>query len=100
MEAQSAEQAYNEIVSFIKEQEQTYSELYCGIAFDWKDRLFNDHQVPRKNHFRITRKCYSDDDARMVETALIKRGCDGAPGGGDESTIYVYVYRKGTMTNP
>ena len=100
MEAQEARQVYNEIVAFIKEQGQTYSDLYCGIASDWEDRLFNEHQVPRKEHFRITRQCYNDDDARSVEKALIELGCDGAPGGGDQTTVYVYVYHKGTMTNP
>jgi len=27
-------------------------------------------------------------------------GCDGGVGGGDETTVYVYTYLKGAMTNP
>ena len=100
MEAQRVQQVFDEIVAFIKEQKQSYSDLYCGIASDWESRLFDDHQVPRKNHFRITRQCYNDNDARIVEAELLKLGCDGAPGGGDKTTVYVYVYHKGAMTNP
>ena len=100
MEAQDAQTVFNEIVAFIKQQNQIYSELYCGIAADWEDRLFNEHHVPKKNHFRTTRRCYNNKDARAVEKALHDKGCDGAPGGGDEATVYVYVYRKDTMTNP
>ena len=100
MEAQSIQQIYDEIVAFITEHKQKYSELYCGIASDWKSRLFDEHQVPPKSHFRIIRQCYNNNDARIIEKELLKLGCDGAPGGGDQTTVYVYVYRKGTMTNP
>jgi len=100
MEAQGAQQVYNAIVAHMKLNDGKYSNWYCGITSDWESRLFDDHQVPRKNHPRIARQCYNNDDARAVENALLKLGCDGAPGGGDETTVYVYAYLKGTMTNP
>lgn len=98
MEAQDTQQVYDEIVAHIGEQKGKYSQWYCGIASDWEDRLFNDHQVPRKGHWRITCQCHNSDDARAVEKALVKLGCDGGPGGGDETTVYVYAYLKGSMT--
>ena len=100
MEAQDKQKVYGEILVHIKKQGGAYLDWYCGIASDWEDRLFNEHQVPRKEHWRIASQCYNDTDARAVEKALIELGCDGAPGGGDETTVYIYAYLKGTMTNP
>ena len=100
MEAQGAQQAYGEIVAHIVKQGGAYSTWYCGIASDWEDRLFNDHKVPRKDHWRVVCQCYNNEDARTVESALHKLGCDGGAGGGDETTVYVYAYLKGTMTSP
>jgi len=100
MEAQDAQQVYDKIVAHIKKQGGAYSTWYCGIASDWEDRLFNDHQVPREDHWWIALQCYNNTDARAVESALLKLGCDGSAGGGDQTTVYVYAYLKGTMTNP
>ena len=100
MEPQTAQQAYAEIIAHIRKQEAAYSTLYCGIASDWKARLFDDHTVPRKGHWYIARQCHTSDDARNVESELLKLGCDGSGGGGDQTTVYVYAYLKGTMTNP
>jgi len=100
MAAKDKEQAYDEIVAHIKKQGGAYSGWYCGIASDPEDRLFNEHNVPRKDSWWIYRECQDNDDARVVEAALIKLGCDGGLGGGDESTIYVYAYLKTDVTNP
>lgn len=100
MQAQSAQQVYDEIVAHINKQGGAYSTWYCGIASDWADRLFNDHQVPRKDHWWVARQCHDDDASRAVETRLHKQGCDGAPSGGDKTTVFVYAYLEGTMTNP
>ncbi len=100
MEPQGAQQVYNEIVAHIQKQAGAYSKWYCGIASNWTDRLFNDHQVPRKGHWHIARQCYNDNDTRAIEKALFDLGCDGGVGGGDHTTVYVYAYLKGTMTNP
>ena len=66
MEPQGAQQVYDEIVAHIQKQAGAYSKWYCGIASNWTDRLFNDHQVPRKGHWHIARQCYNDNDARGV----------------------------------
>ena len=100
MEAQAAQQVYNEIEAHIKKQGGAFSGWYVGIASDWEDRLFNEHQVPRKDYWRTAWRCYTNQDARDVEETLLKLGCDGGKGGGDETTVYVYAYLKGTMTNP
>jgi len=100
MTPQSAQSAYNEIVEHIKDQGGSCSVWYAGIASDWQDRLFNGHQVPRQGHWYIVRQCYNNADARNAEDALLKLGCDGGVGGGDQSTIYVYAYLKGIQTNP
>ncbi len=100
MEAQDAQQVYDEIIAHIKKQGGAYSAWYCGITSDWESRLFDEHKVPRKDHWRIVCQCHKNEDARAVETELHKQGCDGAPGGGDQTTVYVYAYLKGTMTNP
>ena len=100
MEVQDAQTAYDGIVANINKQGGSYSEWYCGITSDVESRLFGDHKVPHEDHWYSLRKCHNDTDARAVEAALVKLGCDGGAGGGDETTVYVYAYLKGTMTNP
>ena len=97
--AKSAQQIYNEIVAFMKEQGREYSSWYCGIASDPKDRLFREHNVSKENGW-VHHQCNNDTDARAVEEALLKLGCDGGRGGGDETTIHVYAYIKKARTNP
>ena len=100
MKPQIAKEVYDEIVAHIEKRGDAHSSWYCGIASDWEDRLFNEHQVPRKDYWWIARQCYDNESARNVEKALLELGCDGAAGGGDDTTVYVYAYLKGTMTNP
>ncbi len=99
MADRTAQQAYDETVAYINENGGVYSEWYCGIAADYKARLFTDHQIPDRSYeWWTARKCVSHIAARKAEDALHELGCDGAPGGGDENTIWVYAYLKGTMT--
>lgn len=101
MTPQAAQTVYDEIVAHMNEQGSTYFSWYAGIASDWGDRLFGDHQVPRKDdYWYIARQCFNDTDARDVEQALLNLGCDGGGGGGDHTTVYVYAYLKGSQTNP
>ena len=100
MEAVSKEEAYNKIIAHINKQGGQPSSWYSGITSDWKQRLFDEHNVPRKEHWYITQQCHTDDAARAVESALLQFGCDGGAGGGDSTSVYVYAYLKGTMTTP
>lgn len=100
MEAQTPQQVYDEIKGHIVKQGSAYSTWYCGITSDWESRLFDQHKIPQEDYWFIVRQCHNDDDARNVEEALLKLGCDGAPGGGDQNTVYVYAYLKGNLTSP
>jgi len=91
---------YEEILAHINKQSGSYPDWYCGIASNWVSRLLEDHKVPKEGHPYIARQCYTSDDARTVKNALLELGCDGAPRGGDKTSVYVYAYLKGTMTNP
>jgi len=96
----AARDAYEEILLHINKQGHSYPDWYCGIASDWVSRLLKEHKVPKEGHPYIARQCYTVDDARAVKSALVELGCDSAPGGGYETSVYVYAYLKGTMTNP
>lgn len=100
MQPESVDAAYSAIVAHIKEQGGGASSWYAGITSDWKDRVFIDHKVPSEGHWYIVRQCFSDDDARRVESSLIHYGCDGGGGGGDQSSVYVYAYLKSAVTDP
>ena len=70
-----------------------YSSWYCGIATDAKKRLFEDHNVPPKNHYWIYSECENDTIAREIEDHFLKNGCKGGDGGGSKTTVYVYAYK-------
>jgi len=96
----SEQQAYSKIKAYIDKQAKSYRSWYAGIASDARERLFKEHNVLEKSDYWIYRQCSNDQSARNVEDALLKLGCDGAPGGGDESTTFVYAYLKSSNTNP
>ena len=73
---------------------------YVGITSDIENRLFGDHNVPKKDHWRIHRKAFTSNDARAVEKAFLDYGCDGGAGGGDDTATFVYAYLKASVTNP
>ena len=95
-----ARDVYEEMLAHINKLGGSYPDWYCGIAPNWVNRLLIEHKVPKEGHPYIARQCYTGDDARAVENALVELGCDGAPGKGDKTSVYVYAYLKGTMTNP
>jgi len=47
--AKTAQQVYDEIVAFMDKQGRAYSNWYCGIASNPKDRLFREHNVSEEN---------------------------------------------------
>lgn len=74
---------------------------YVGIASDPRSRLFGDHGVDEKGDMWIYRECESAVLAREVEEFFVKMiGTDGGLGGGDESTRWVYAYKKAPHTVP
>jgi len=98
--AVTAQQVFNEIKAYIDKQGKPYSAWYAGIASDAKTRLFVDHNVSRTNDKWVYDQCTNNQSARNVEDALLKLGCDGGSGGGDQSSTYVYAYLKLPSTTP
>lgn len=100
MPAMQAQQAHDEIVAYINGQGGAYSGWYCGITGNINSRLFGSHKLTRDDPWWSYRQCPDDTSARNVETALAKLGCDGGPGGGDATSVYVYAYLKSATTDP
>ncbi|NQT49456.1 hypothetical protein HQ571_02050 [Candidatus Kuenenbacteria bacterium] len=76
-----------------------YSDWYFGIARDPRKRLFGDHQVREQEDHWIFMNAESEIIARSVELHFIEvLGVDGGSGGGDSTTVYVYVYKKASHT--
>lgn len=75
-----------------------YADYYVGITKDIEQRLFTDHNVPRKGYCYIFRKSNSENDARSIEKYFLDKGMRGGDGGGDGQSVFVYVYKivKGT----
>ncbi|MCD4761387.1 hypothetical protein K8R32_00320, partial [bacterium] len=75
------------------------SSWYAGIAANPKNRLFVEHDVDEDNGAWIYNMANSNDEARRAEIYLIENvGFDGGPGGGDNTTKYVYAYKKTSYT--
>ena len=98
--AKTAQEAYDEMLAHIQKQGGSFSSWYCGITENIENRLFRDHNVPKKDHWFIHRRCINNDAARNAEKALLDKGCDGGAGGGDEDADYVYAYLKTSVTEP
>ena len=99
LDAQEYESAALELIIFMSGQNAPNYAFYAGIASDPKQRLFDEHQLPH-NQPHIVVRCENHQEARELEKQLHKSGCDGGPGGGDESSEYVYVYLMSPQTRP
>jgi len=89
----------SEIKEYIKECGGSYSRWYVGIATYPRKRLFTEHNVDEKDGCWIYIEATSSNAAREVEKYFVERlGTDGGAGGGDESTRYVYAYKKTSST--
>jgi len=75
-----------------------YSDYYVGITKSIQDRLFGTHKVPEKGHCRIHCEAHNDTDARAVEKYFLDKGMQGGGSGGDEESVYVYVYQVSHLT--
>lgn len=73
---------------------------YIGIASDIRQRLFGDHGVSEAVDAWAYMAAANSEVARFVEAAYLRAGCDGGPGGGDNTTTVVYAYLKSDRTNP
>lgn len=100
MAALDANTIRDQIYAHIQKQGGAAEQWYIGIASDIDRRLHGDHNVPRSNHWFIYREAHTANDARAVEKVFLDWGCDGGPGGGDETTCFVYAYLKTVVTAP
>lgn len=91
------ETTIKEIIDYVQSTGGLYSDWYCGIATNPRERLFEKHNVDQ-NDYWIFNECASTDIARAVEKYLLQMGFDGGPGGGDQSTVFVYAYKKTPYT--
>lgn len=98
--ANHEQRAYDKIKTYIDKQGKPYKSWYVGIASNARKRLFEDHNVLKEADLWVYDQCPNDKGARSVEAALLKLGCEGETGGGDESTTYIYAYLKSLNTNP
>ena len=78
-----------------------YSDWYVGVSKNAKGRLFDDHSVKEKKDVWIYRKTSSSQTAREVKDYFVNTlRTDGGTGGGDDSSVMVYAYKKAKHTNP
>ena len=75
-----------------------YSDYYVGITKNINDRLFGAHKVPTTGYCYIYRKAFNDTDSRTIEKHFLDKGMQGGDGGGDEESVFVYVYKVSIIT--
>ena len=100
MQNLDAQAVVDQIAAHIQKQGGNLSDWYAGITADVDQRVFGDHAVPKKDHWRIHRQANSSNAARAAEKALLDWGCDGGDGGGDDRSVFVYAYLKAPFTRP
>ncbi len=90
----SKEEIKNAITTMANREGSGYKNWYVGITNNVTQRLFEDHCVPKTTNWWIHREAFSLELARTVEQQLVDMGFDGAPGGGDKASKFVYAYKK------
>jgi len=76
------------------------SRWYVGITSDPEVRLFTEHKVNRSQGSWAYAEAYTHLVARRIEEYYISKGLSGGTGGGDESSRWVYVYKRTSNTDP
>lgn len=76
-----------------------HPDFYVGITGNVERRLFAEHGVGLEEDWAGL-KMPDAVAARNVEKYYLERGCDGGPGGGDDESLFVYLYRKTSRTRP
>ena len=92
MNATDSQTIIHDIDSHMQKSSVKNAGWYVGITGDIEERLFGFHKVPRKDYWFIYRRATSADEARAIEAAYHKVGCQGAGGGGDHTAVYIYAY--------
>ncbi len=101
MEIKDEETIKNEIKNHISKRGGTYPDWYVGITNDTDRRLFQEHNVSEKNDIWTRKNSGTLSKAEKIENYFTgELVTDGAPGGGQSDSIYVYAYKKNSHTNP
>ena len=87
-----------EFTEWLKPLRGTYANYYVGVAANPKDRLLSGHGLDDKGGRDTWRydTASSASVARRVEAHFLASGMKGGPGGGDASSLGVYIYRIST----
>jgi hypothetical protein len=91
-QAQDKQTIFQQIDAHMQKSGYSNSQWYVGITSDIDERLFGYHQVPKKDHWYIWKRAFNDGDAREIESAYHRAGCQGSGGGGDTGAVFVYAY--------
>ncbi len=101
MEIKNEETIKKEIKEHISKRGGTYPEWYVGITNDTDRRLFQEHNVSEENDIWIRKNAGTLSKAEKIERYFTEElGTDGAPGGAENDSIYVYAYKKNSHTKP
>jgi len=82
----------SEIDTYMRESGIPNSRWYVGVTSDIEERLFGYHNVVRNGGKWAHGRCLSSAEARDLEAAYHRAGCQGAGGGGDHGCVYIYAY--------
>lgn len=82
----------SEFEAFMVKHGAHYHQFYIGIASDPKDRLINGHNITNDVPNIYWTTPLNTDIVRAIEKYFLEKGCKGGPGGGDDTTRYIYTY--------
>ncbi|MGU9963813.1 MAG: hypothetical protein ACNYPD_06885 [Candidatus Halichondribacter symbioticus] len=91
-------EAYNALVKYIKDNGGRFTDWYCGVTHDVPTRLDqheNEKGITAKLPGKV--KCSSMKIAIAVEAKMHAKDCLGharGPGGVNDNSKYVYVFKK------
>jgi hypothetical protein len=85
--------AYGFLVGYMNQNGGVYSEWYAGISADPQERLRSGHGVGGGDQSKFC-FVFTHQQARDIEAKLIELGCSGGPGGGDDTSCGIYIYKN------
>lgn len=87
-------QIIRSITAFFEDRRITWNRVYIGVTNNVEKRLFQDHNVDRKEDDYIVCQSQSANEARAIEGYFQELGASGFNGGGNDTSSIVYAYRK------
>ncbi len=94
MQAQSAPQAYQDLVDFMKAKGDLPATWHSGVTCNWANRLFIKYNVPPWSRMYRVRQCLTCDDAKSVGQKLGTLGCDCQGCDDTDQDFFAYVYHE------